>query len=321
MALSKEARRAYQKALKEQEKRRRKSRHWLLITKDDSVREIISKVFTQICCMVFAVCIVILFFYFKAILDNTSLNSELQSLYSSVTEFVSQDGEVMPSAQALLDVNPDTVGWIKIEDTKVDLPVVQRKESDGNEYYLKHNFENGNAKAGTVFLDYRASLGFKKQSDNLVVYGHNEADNSMFGDLDRYKHDLEFYKAHPVVTFNSNYETAQYKIVGFFVTTVLPEQSRDGTVFDYHNYIDMDKNKYNDFISNVMDRTQVNTNVDVMYGDKFLTLSTCSNEFEPSRFVIVARKVRDGEEATVDTSAATLNTGALEPDFSYIYSR
>ena len=141
----------------------------------------------------------------------------------------------------------------------------------------------------------------------------------MFGDLDKYKHNIEFYKTHPVIQFNTNYELSDYKIIACFVTNVLPSQAKDGVVFDYHNYIDMDKGRYKDFIDNVMLRTQINTGVDVKYGDEFLTLSTCSSEFDPSRFVIVARKVRSGEDALVDTSKATVNKKAKEPDWDTIY--
>ena len=66
-------------------------------------------------------------------------------------------------------------------------------------------------------------------------------------------------------------------------------------------------------------RTQIVTSVDVEYGDEFLTLSTCSNEFEPSRFVIFARKTRKGEDSTVDTSGAYLNPNAREPDWNAIF--
>ena len=131
---------------------------------------------------------------------------------------------------------------------------------------------------------------------------------------------LEYYKAHPTVTFNSNYESDVYKIFAYFVTEVEPYQTSDGYVFDYHNYLDLsDKSVYNDFIGNITERSQIVTAVDVKYGDEFLTLSTCSNEFEPSRFVIFARKTRKGEDTSVDTSAAYLNPQAKEPDWKVIF--
>ena len=134
---------------------------------------------------------------------------------------------------------------------------------------------------------------------------------------------FSFYKEHPTFKFSTLYEEYEYKIIAMFVIEVNPEQTRDGQIFDYHNYIYFDDNvwKYDTFIENVMARTAVDTGVDVNENDKFVTLSTCSNEFEPSRFVVIGRRVRDGEDPTVDTSAAVLNEDAVEPDWSYIYSR
>lgn len=318
MALSNEALKAYKKAQKVKKKRHR-NKHWFFLRKGDSKKEIISKLFTQLMAVVLIACILILFDYFKAIFVNARVNSALQGLYGNVSG-IFNSGKLLPNAEALLKINPETAGWIKIEGTNVDLPVVLRKNAeDGNTYYLTHNFYGEEAKAGTIFADYRTTIEANRQSDNIVLYGHNEADNSMFGDLDRYKKNIEFYKEHPIIQFNTNYEAGQYKIIGYFVTNVLPSQARDGVVFDYHNYIDMDEDRYNDFISNVMLRTQINTGVDCKYGDKFITLSTCSSEFEPSRFVVVARKVRKGEDPNVDTSLASINKNAKEPDWDVIY--
>ena len=319
MALSREAKRSIKKAQKAQNKKRK--RHWLIIQYGDSKKEIVSKIFTQICCAVVICSVIILWDYFKAIFVNSKLNSSLQSLYGTVAEAVAE-GHILPNAEALLEINPDTVGWVKIEGTNVDNPVVLRKDdTPTSNYYLTHNFNGDEAKAGTIFVDYRSTIGYKKQSDNLVLYGHNEKDNSMFGDLDRYKNDIDFYREHPTVQFNTNYETAEYKIIACFVTNTLPEQAKDGVVFDYQNYIDFDEQRYNDFISNVMLRSQIITTVDYHYGDRFLTLSTCSNEFMNSRFVIVARKVRDGEDTAVDVLGAYKNTSAKEPDWDKIYGR
>lgn len=299
----------------------KRQKHWFLLQAGDPPKEVASKLFTQVAAVVLVACLVILFDYYKASFMSVRLSGSLKDLYGSITsEGVS--GKLLPSAEKLLAVNEDTVGWVEIPDTKVAQPVVLKNDPEvGNTYYLTKNFNGQKAKAGTVFLDYRSTLTAKKQSDNLVLYGHNEKDNTMFGDLDRYKNDLDFYRAHPTVSFNSNYKTGIYKIIAVFVTTVEPRQSRDGRVFDYQNYIDMDKGRYKDFIDNVMERTQINTTVDYKYGDSFLTLSTCSNEFEPSRFVIVARAVRKGESEKVDVEGAKVNDEALKPDLKYIYSK
>lgn len=318
MALSKDAKKSLQKAMKAKKKRKKGS--WLFIQKGDSVKEVFSKLFTQLAVIVLIGCVLVLGNELRLSLSAKYLNSSLKDLYYTYISPGDNNGQLMASAKELLEINPDTVGWVHIEDTNMSMPVVQRTSKDGNEYYLKRAFDGSNNKAGTIFLDYRASLTAKKRSDNLVIYGHNQKDKTMFGDLANYKHNLDYYKAHPVIQFSSNYTSDTYKIFGYFVTAVLESQTIDGKIFDYHNYIDFEnKKQYNDFVDNIMLRSHIVTDVDLQYGDQFLTLSTCSNEFEPSRFVVFARKVRKGESSDVDVSLAFINNSAKEPDWSVIY--
>ncbi len=314
MAMSSSAKKAYKKAVKAKKKAKRG--HWLLIQKGDSFKEICSKLFTQLAVLVLIGCGVILLNEFRLSYSAKQLNDSLKSLYQS---YISDNfsGKMLPGAEELMKINPDTIGYICIDGTEVDFPVVQTKNNDD---YLKTAFDGSSNKAGTVFLDYRNILAASERSDNLVLYGHNQKDRTMFGSLKDYKKNLEHYKNHPTITFNSNYRSDVYKIFAYFVTEVEPYQTSDGYVFGYHNYIDLsDREIYNDFISNISLRSQIITSVDVQYGDEFLTLSTCSNEFEPSRFVVFARKTRDGEDIAVDTSSAYLNPDAKEPDWNVIF--
>jgi len=314
MAMSKSAKKAYKKAVKAKKKAKRG--HWLLIQKGDSVKEILSKLFTQFALLVLIACGVILANEFRLSFSAKQLNDSLKSLYQSVISH-SSDGRTLAGAEELLRLNPDTVGYICIPGTEVDFPIVQ---TGNNDDYLKKAFDGSSNKAGTVFLDYRNTLTDSERSDNLVLYGHNQKDRTMFGSLKDYKKNLNHYINHPTITFNSNYESDVYKIFAYFVTEVEPHQTSDGIVFDYHNYLDLsDRETYDRFIANITERSQIVTAVDVEYGDEFLTLSTCSNEFEPSRFVVFARKTRKGESSEVDTSAAYLNPQAKEPDWKLIF--
>ncbi len=314
MSMSKTAKKAYKKAVKAKKKAKRG--HWLLIQKGDSVKEIASKLFTQFAVLVLIACGVILINEFRLSYSAQQLNSTLKNLYQSYVAH-NNDGEILQGAEEMLKINSDTVGYICISGTEIDFPVVQASD---NEKYLKTAFDGSSNKAGTVFLDYRNILTSSDRSDNLVLYGHNQKDRTMFGSLKDYKKNINHYRAHPTITFNSNYESDVYKIFAYFVTEVEPHQTSDGIVFDYHNYLDLsDKEVYNRFIDNIMLRSQIVTAVDVEYGDEFLTLSTCSNEFEPSRFVVFARKTRSGEDTAVDTSAAYLNPEAKEPDWNVIF--
>ena len=318
MALSGSAKKAYKKALKAKKKQRRG--HWLLIQKGDSAKEVASKIFTQFAVLVLIACGVILASELWQSLSAKYLNSSLKDLVLAYITPGDNGGELLDSAKILLEKNPDTVGWIQIDGTNIAMPVVQKKTADGNEAYLKIAFDGSANKAGTIFLDRRNVLDAFERSDNLIVYGHNQKDKTMFGDLAYYKKDVGYYSQHPLVLFSSNYRTDHYKIFAYFVVPTLPSQTRDGVVFDYHNRLDFkNEAEYNDFISNVMLRTQIITPVDVRYGDEFLTLSTCSNEFSNSRFAVFARKVREGEDDFVDVSQAYLNPNAVEPDWDVIY--
>lgn len=325
MGISGGTKKALKKAVKQKNKRRRGS--WLFIERGDNIGEVCSKLFTQLAVLVLVACCVILLNELRISMNTKSLNTNLREIYQSFEENVSEtvtnafgEREMLPAAKELAAINPDTVGYLSIDGTDMSFPVVQRKnKDDGNSYYLKTAFDGSANKAGTIFLDYRATLTDKKQSDVLTVYGHNQRDMTMFGELKYYKNDLDFYKNHPVINFASNYEMDTYKIFAYFVIETKDYQTSDGVVFRYHNYIDLDRDTYDEYISNIMERSQIITSVDVEYGDKFLALSTCSSEFEDSRFVVFARKTRDNEDTSVDTTSAYINENAKEPDWDVIY--
>lgn len=318
MALSGSAKKAYKKALKAKKKRQRG--HWLLIQKGDSGKKIASKLFTQFAVLVLIACGLILVNELKQSLSAKFLNNSLKDIYFTYIHPGDNGGEILDGAKSLLEINPETVGWVSIDGTNIALPVVQRTDKDGNEAYLKTAFDGSANKAGTIFLDRRNVLNAHERSDNLILYGHNQKDKTMFGDLANYKKSLDYYSQHPVVMFSSNYRADYYKIFAFFVLPTQKSQTKDGVIFDYHNRLNFkNEAQYNDFIDNIMLRTQIITPVDVRYGDEFLTLSTCSNEFYDSRFVVFARRVRKDESEQVDVSAAYLNPNAKEPDWDVIF--
>lgn len=226
-----------------------------------------------------------------------------------------------------IERNPHTAGWITVGGTAIDDVVVQCEDNDR---YLDTAFDGGYAQPGTLFIDFRCVVNDYdfNQSDNIIIYGHNQADGTMFGTLNRYKvtkqntSRFDFYLEHPTFTFSNLYEDYTYKIIALFVCEVEPGQTRDGVVFDYQNYVIFGtyEKTFEEYMENLNERTEIITGVDVQEGDKFMTLSTCSNEFEPSRFIVVGRRVRDGESPEVDTSKAALNPDVKEPDWSYIYS-
>lgn len=199
-------------------------------------------------------------------------------------------------AKTLLRQNPDTVGWIYIPGTKVDYPIVQ---SDDNAYYLDKGFDHKPYRAGTIFMDYRNVFGYdvSLQSDNIVLYGHNMANNTMFGSLRRYRQDYSYYETNQYIELSSNFENYTYVIFGLVIT--------DGSISADWRYWDMEEfaneQEFNDYVDTVRRKNLVDINVDVQYGDQLLTLSTCYSDADNTRFLVIARKMREGE--TADTLA------------------
>ena len=207
-----------------------------------------------------------------------------------VTEATTEKPGLSDRAKELLAQNPDTVGWISIEGTKVDNPIVQCGD---NEYYLDHSFEREYFRAGTVFMDYRDVFGVddEEQSENIILYGHNMANNTMFGSLRRYRQDPSYYKKAPFITLESNYRTYDYVIFGLVIT--------EGSAKATWRYWDMEnlsmRSRFNAYVETVRQKNLTEIPVDVQMGDKLLTLSTCYSDKDDSRFLVIARRFRPGE--------------------------
>lgn len=222
---------------------------------------------------------------------------------------------ILPEAEERLKTCKDSAGWVTI-DGVVDEEFVHYKD---NSFYLDHNREGEHKEGGVIFADFRNVLAGKDASDNIVLYGHNQKDGSRFGQLDFYKWNKNYYKQKPTITLSTNYETSTYKIFAIFITNTEPEDD-NGVVFDYHNRHKFNTEaEYQDFIDNCMKRSTILTGVDTQFGDKFLTLSTCSTEFDNSRLVIVARKVREGESEEVDMTNFRINPNPMYPATYYKY--
>ncbi len=207
-------------------------------------------------------------------------------------EEIGSPNDLTGAAQMLLPYNSDIVGWISIQNTKVDYPVVQ---SEDNDYYLDTGFDHKSNRAGAVFMDYRNVFGFdvSEQSDNIVIYGHNMANNSMFGSLRRYRQDFSYYKINQYIELCSNYDRYTYVIFGLVIT--------EGSAEAPWRYWDMEefanKQEFDDYVATVRQKNLVDIDVDVQYGDQLLTLSTCYSDADDTRFLVIARKLREGENA------------------------
>lgn len=212
----------------------------------------------------------------------------------------------------LMKNNSDIKAWMKIEGTNINNPVYQTTDND---YYIDHDMNKQQSRYGALFIDKDAIISPSGNNKNVVVYGHHMRDGTMFGTLKKYT-DINFYKQHPIIDFTTLYIDADYKVFSVFITNTLPEHD-NGNVFNYRLSEFNTDEEFLNFVAQVQARSIITTGVEVTAEDELLTLSTCTYEFDDARLVVMARKVRDGEESVTDTSAAKVNTSPLYPQIWY----
>lgn len=226
---------------------------------------------------------------------------------------LSDSGEVIQEKySALLNINSDFVGKLVIDATgESGINVVQ---TDNNYKYLKTGFKGENTIYGTLFVDYRNDV--KNFNTNTIIYGHNMRDGSQLGTLSLYA-DIENYKDFPTLEFDTIYKNSEWKIFAAFISNGEAAQD-NGYAFPYITTAFPSDAKFLEFIDEVKSRSYyINEDVDIVPGDKILTISTCDTVFEDARFVVMARLVRDGESAEVDTSKAVINENQRFPQAWY----
>ena len=191
--------------------------------------------------------------------------------------------EVLDEYKNLYNSNKRLIGWLKIDDTKIDYPVMQ---TTNNEYFLNHNFNQQSDRNGALFMDKDCDV--LEPSTNLIIYGHHMKSGNMFGTLDKYSSE-EFYKEHPVIQFDSIYEKGTYEVMYVFRSKIYSEED---VVFKYYQFIDAgSEQEFNSNMQEMASMSLYDTGVTASYGDRLLTLSTCDYYVDDGRFVVVAKRV------------------------------
>ena len=188
--------------------------------------------------------------------------------------------EIDAGILALHEENPDCIGWLTIDGTRIDYPVMYRP-GDKN-YYLHRDFNGEYSANGCLFLAEECVPG---NSDNLIIYGHHMNSGKMFADLEKYK-DEGFYEEHPTILFRTIWGNEQYQIFVAFTTPVYT-----GNDFDYYSFIKAGTvEDYKKFVASVKEKSLYQTGTTAKYRDKLLTLSTCEYSQKNGRMVLVAKK-------------------------------
>lgn len=246
-------------------------------------QKVISRLITIMCLAVF----IYASFNLGAILldyyQNRKVLHEVQEIYyRETTQDQEKDVEEANTTQIrsgfdeLLNQNSHVVGWITIEDTQIDYPVLQ---ADNNDEYMTKNFYGNESIAGSIFLDYRNDIA--SRDPNYVIYGHRMKDGSMFQHLTKFL-DQAFFASHQTFTFDTLYDQYQAEIFAVYQTLT-----------DF-NYIQTDFESDEDFeqlIAEIQARSLYETEVDIKPGDQILTLSTCDYKLDANdgRLVVHAK--------------------------------
>ncbi len=288
----------------------------LQITKKDvkkSVVNVTRKIILGLSIIVFVFCGVYLFN--RLIVDRPPDEGDTPTVDHANTQTAvdPSSGEVIQDKySALLKMNEDFVGKLIIDATgESGINVVQ---TDNNYTYLNTGFKGETTRYGTLFVDYRNDV--RALDTNTIIYGHNMRDGSQLGTLSLYA-DIENYKDFPIIKFDTIYRNTEWKVFAAFISNGDKAQD-NGYEFPYITPNFPSDEKFLEFIDEVKARSYyTNEDVDIVPGDKILTISTCDTVFEDARFVVMARLVRQGESADVDTSKAVKNDNQRFPQAWY----
>ena len=228
--------------------------------------------------------------YEKEVAKNTLEDEERvieeneETVIGKDTEEQKKETERMLQVKQLQGQNTDIVGWLEIENTNINYPVLQGAD---NNYYMTHNYKNEKSKNGSIFLE--ANYNWNIPSNNLLIYGHNLGNGMMFQELLKYEK-KSFYQEHPVIRFTTAEEDTEYEIISVFKSRVYYKSEKN--VFRYYYFINNEsEEEYNEFVKNAKNASLYPIDATASYGDQLITLSTCSYYVEDGRFAVVGRKI------------------------------
>lgn len=235
------------------------------------------KILYLITLMVLSVILVVSAYF---IVSNKMESKKQEDVFNdvvSVVETQSNNGDKkLNGYMELKSQNADFIGWIKIDDTNINYPVMQ---SGTPNFYLRKNFNKEYSYYGTPYI---SELCNTDKSDNLIIYAHNMKNHQMFGDLEKYK-SKDFYNSHRYIQFDTLNNKGTYEIISVFKTMA--------DDFDYQNYTDfIDKEQFNTFMDKCRSLSLYDIETNSAYGDRLITLSTCEYSQKDGRLVVIAKQ-------------------------------
>ena len=234
------------------------------------------KLIRIICIAVFLFSAYKVFLYFYSYMETEKELGHIQTLYIESEKKVPVE-EFKTISNKFIDlqkINSNIVGWIRLDDSKLNNPVLQ---TDNNEFYLHHNYLNEKSRAGSVFMDFRNNAN----SLHTIFYGHVMKNGAMFGELAKFANQ-KYVESHPYFTYETARQNYRLDVFAAYETT---------TDFYYieTNFTD---ETYAQFIATIQEKSIIHTPVQVTAQDRIMTLSTCTTSSKDSeRFVVHAKLV------------------------------
>ena len=218
-------------------------------------------------------------------------SAKQEAIYDGLVEVVEEEkikndeSDLLKEYQDLYLQNDDMVGWIKIDGTKINYPVMQTVDEPN--FYLRRGFDKKYTIYGCPYMQENCNVD--KPSDNLVIYGHHMNDGTMFANLMKYTK-KSFWEEHKTIVFDTLEEHKEYEVMAAFKTVVYSDSPES---FKYYHFVDAEnEEEFNAFVEKCKELSFYDTGVEVEYGDKFITLSTCEYSKKNSRMVVVAKRVK-----------------------------
>lgn len=203
---------------------------------------------------------------------------------ASSQETDAEQGTILPWYEALYNSNNDMAGWLYIDGTNIDYPVMYTPRQQ--DYYLHLAFNGDYAASGSLFI----AVPWESDGRHTIIYGHHMRDGSMFGQLSRYA-DASYGREHAVIHFDTLTQEGEYELVAAFYSQVYDEADGDWA-FRYYDYPALStEEEFAYYVRQVRAAALYDTGIEPVWGDTLLTLSTCNYHTEDGRFVVVARKI------------------------------
>ena len=236
-------------------------------------------------------------------------NSHKKLLAEAEATFKSQNSD--DALKMLAKENEDIKAWLKIDGTNVDCAVCQ---SDDNAFYINHNQLGKKSRYGALFLSQDDSFARKNADRNIVIFGNNMKDGSMFGSLKKYRN-LNFYKQNPFVELYFDDQAQNYVV--FSVMLLSSSADDNGDVYKPYKSHFSNQGEFDVWLKETTSRSLINTTVPAEYGDEFLTLVTVANDFDGARLVVMAKKISEWDKQHTDVSGAAVNAKIKYPKIWY----